>query len=110
MKTTSVLAICLAFALRAQDPPRAFTLRSDIDASQAMWFRLWSTSDGARTPTVNVVDRKVVAIGSIGTSAGVSSGIEGALHVVATLHGDETDRVAPYIEYSPARTPPAAGR
>ena len=45
-------------------------------------------------------DRKVVDNGTIVTSAGVSSGIEGSLHVVGRLGGEDVAKaVARYIEY-----------
>ena len=55
----------------------------------------WSTIDGLRThlPTTDVLaDARVVDEGEIITSAGVSAGIDMALHVVRRLHGDEVAR------------------
>ena len=55
----------------------------------------WSTIDGLRThlPTTDVLaDARVVDEGEIITSAGVSAGIDMALHVVRRLHGDEAAR------------------
>jgi transcriptional regulator GlxA family with amidase domain len=55
----------------------------------------WTTIDGLRTqlPTTDVLtDARVVDEGEIITSAGVSAGIDMALHVVRRLHGDEVAR------------------
>jgi transcriptional regulator GlxA family with amidase domain len=55
----------------------------------------WTTIDGLRTslPTTDVLaDVRVVDEGEIITSAGVSAGIDMALHVVRRLHGDEVAR------------------
>jgi transcriptional regulator GlxA family with amidase domain len=55
----------------------------------------WSTIDGLRAhrPTTEVLsDTRVVDEGEIITSAGVSAGIDMALHVVRRLHGDEVAR------------------
>ena len=55
----------------------------------------WTTIDGLRTglPTTEVLaDARVVDEGEIITSAGVSAGIDMALHVVARLHGEEVAR------------------
>ncbi len=55
----------------------------------------WTTIDGLRThlPTTEVLaDERVVDEGEIITSAGVSAGIDMALHVVRRLHGDEVAR------------------
>jgi len=55
----------------------------------------WSTIDGLRThlPTTDVLaDARVIDEGEIITSAGVSAGIDMALHVVRRLHGDEAAR------------------
>jgi transcriptional regulator GlxA family with amidase domain len=55
----------------------------------------WTTIDGLRTslPTADVLsDARVVDEGEIITSAGVSAGIDMALHVVRRLHGDEVAR------------------
>jgi transcriptional regulator GlxA family with amidase domain len=55
----------------------------------------WTTIDGLRAhlPTTNVLaDARVVDEGEIITSAGVSAGIDMALHVVRRLHGDEVAR------------------
>jgi putative intracellular protease/amidase len=61
-------------------------------------------------PSIQVVDAKFVDNGDIVTAAGVSSGIEGSLHVVARLHGAEiAQAAAKYIEYrwEPEATAPA---
>jgi transcriptional regulator GlxA family with amidase domain len=55
----------------------------------------WTTIDGLRTrhPTTDVLaNARVVDEGEIITSAGVSAGIDMALHVVRRLHGDEVAR------------------
>jgi transcriptional regulator GlxA family with amidase domain len=55
----------------------------------------WTTIDGLRTslPATDVLDdARVVDEGEIITSAGVSAGIDMALHVVRRLHGDEVAR------------------
>ena len=55
----------------------------------------WTTIDGLRTnlPTTEVLaDPRVVDECEIITSAGVSAGIDMALHVVRRLHGDEVAR------------------
>jgi transcriptional regulator GlxA family with amidase domain len=55
----------------------------------------WTTIDGLRAslPTTDVLaDARVVDEGEIITSAGVSAGIDMALHVVRRLHGDEVAR------------------
>jgi transcriptional regulator GlxA family with amidase domain len=63
----------------------------------------WTTIDGLRTtlPTTDVLsDARVVDEGEIITSAGVSAGIDMALHVVRRLHGDEVaTRTARDMEY-----------
>ncbi|MBX2815281.1 MAG: DJ-1/PfpI family protein [Saprospiraceae bacterium] len=54
----------------------------------------------AAPSTVVVRDKKYVDNGKIVTSAGISAGIEMALHVVRRLHGAETaERTANYMEY-----------
>jgi transcriptional regulator GlxA family with amidase domain len=53
----------------------------------------WGSIDTLRTrhPEITVLDDlRVVDEGEIVTSAGVSAGIDMALHVVARLHGHET--------------------
>jgi transcriptional regulator GlxA family with amidase domain len=55
----------------------------------------WTTIDGLRAslPTTDVLaNARVVDEGEIITSAGVSAGIDMALHVVRRLHGDEVAR------------------
>jgi transcriptional regulator GlxA family with amidase domain len=63
----------------------------------------WTTIDGLRTslPTTDVLgDTRVVDEGEIITSAGVSAGIDMALHVIRRLHGDEVGRrTARNMEY-----------
>jgi transcriptional regulator GlxA family with amidase domain len=55
----------------------------------------WSAIDGLRDLLPNAVvhaDTRVIDEGEIITSAGVSAGIDMALHVVRRLHGDEVAR------------------
>jgi transcriptional regulator GlxA family with amidase domain len=63
----------------------------------------WTTIDGLRAnhPKTDVLaDARVVDEGEIITSAGVSAGIDMALHVVRRLHGDEiARRTARDMEY-----------
>lgn len=64
-----------------------------------------------RHPAVKVVEAKVVDLGQLVTAAGVSSGIEGALHVVQRLCGSDVARgVADYMEYRWQPTSPGQGR
>jgi transcriptional regulator GlxA family with amidase domain len=67
----------------------------------------WTTIDGLRDahPAVDVLaDARVVDEGEIITSAGVSAGIDMALHVVRRLHGDEiARRTARDMEYEWSR-------
>jgi transcriptional regulator GlxA family with amidase domain len=63
----------------------------------------WTTIDGLRAtlPTTQVLeDVRVVDEGTVITSAGVSAGIDMALHVVRRMHGDEVaQRTARDMEY-----------
>ncbi|MGI9254529.1 MAG: DJ-1/PfpI family protein, partial [Thermomicrobiales bacterium] len=63
----------------------------------------WSTIDWLRAehPAIDVRDdERIVDLGQIVTSAGVSAGIDMALHIVGRLHGAETARrVARDMEY-----------
>lgn len=63
----------------------------------------WATIDGLRTrhPKTTILnDARIVDEGEIITSAGVSAGIDMALHVVRRLHGDEiARRTARDMEY-----------
>jgi transcriptional regulator GlxA family with amidase domain len=57
----------------------------------------WATLDGLRdlTPQTDVrADERVVDEGEIITAAGVSAGIDMALHVVRRLHGDAVARAS----------------
>jgi transcriptional regulator GlxA family with amidase domain len=67
----------------------------------------WTTIDGLRgsLPATDVLaDVRVVDEGEIITSAGVSAGIDMALHVVRRLHGDEVAlRTARDMEYESVR-------
>ena len=52
-------------------------------------------------------DVRIVDNGKVITTAGVSAGIDGALHVVDRLLGREAaERCAAYMEYPWAATPP----
>ncbi|HZN41907.1 MAG TPA: DJ-1/PfpI family protein [Planctomycetota bacterium] len=100
MPTTKVLlTVCTGAFVPAQlgllDGKEATTHHGSLAALQQ------------RHPKVKVrSDCKVVDNGAIVTSAGVSSGIEGSLHVVGRLFGDDVATgVARYIEY---RWEPAA--
>jgi transcriptional regulator GlxA family with amidase domain len=56
----------------------------------------WATIDGLRHayPGIEVLDDvRIVDEGEIVTSAGISAGIDMALHVVRRLHGDEVARL-----------------
>ena len=86
-------------------------------AWQARDYEEATTHHGARDrlrqrhPAVKVVDAKVVDLGQLVTAAGVSSGIEGALHVVQRLCGSEVARgVADYMEYRWQPTSQVQGR
>jgi transcriptional regulator GlxA family with amidase domain len=63
----------------------------------------WSAVDSLRKqfPKITVHDdRRVVDCGKVVTSAGVSAGIDGALHLVARLSGrSEAEQAARYMEY-----------
>ncbi|MDZ4278574.1 MAG: DJ-1/PfpI family protein, partial [Dehalococcoidia bacterium] len=67
-------------------------------------------------PGVQVVEERYVQDGNVITSAGVSAGIDMALHLVSLVSGEETARaVQKGIEYYPEppfgrETPTAAGR
>jgi transcriptional regulator GlxA family with amidase domain len=67
----------------------------------------WATIDGLRTrqPETSVLaDSRIVDEGEIVTSAGVSAGIDMALHIVRRLHGDEVARrTARDMEYAWSR-------
>ena len=52
---------------------------------------------------MDVVDERFVDAGDVVTAAGVSAGIDMALHLVARLHSRERAReVRRYIQYDPA--------
>lgn len=72
----------------------------------------WSALDSLRrdAPRATVVEgRRFVDGGRVVTTAGVSAGIDGALHVVARLLGrDVADRTARYMEYDWRPDPAAA--
>lgn len=92
-KAEIVLSVCTgAFVLAGTgllDGLAATTWYGDIDRLRAVAPR-----------TVVHADRRFVDNGRIVTSAGVSAGIDAALHVVARLHGMPTARAtAQYMEY-----------
>jgi transcriptional regulator GlxA family with amidase domain len=64
----------------------------------------WSAVDSLRELGVNVdPDARYVDDGDVVTSAGVSAGIDMALHLVERLHSEEASRrVRRYIQYEPA--------
>src|SRR6185312_4931202 len=64
----------------------------------------WSAVESLAALGVNVdPDARFVDDGDIVTSAGVSAGIDMALHLVERLHGEEASRlVRRYIQYEPA--------
>jgi transcriptional regulator GlxA family with amidase domain len=64
----------------------------------------WSSVDPLRELGADVdPDARFVDDGTIVTSAGVSAGIDMALHLVRRLHDDEmSQRVRHYIQYEPA--------
>lgn len=75
------LVVCLALSCAAQDQPREFTHRVDVDASPATLFRLWTTSDGVRTVFP-------------GADANVEGRVGGAYTVCFAPHLDPTgDRI-----------------
>jgi transcriptional regulator GlxA family with amidase domain len=58
-----------------------------------------------------VADRRYVDNGKIITAAGVTAGIDAALHIVERLLGPEVaDNTARYIEYARRREPSSASR
>ena len=92
-KTEVVMSVCTGALILAEagllDGLEATTHFSALDALRA------------KAPkTVVRSDRRIVDNGAIVTTAGVSAGIDGALHVVARLLGDEAaTRCARYMEY-----------
>lgn len=72
----------------------------------------WSAIDGLKKAAPNAVvheDRRFIDNGRVITTAGVSAGIDGALHVVARLLGRYTaQRTAHYMEYRWEPDPHAA--
>ena len=73
-----------------------------LDGKQATTH--WGSIDRLREnhPAIDVIDdQRVIDTGAIVTSAGVSAGIDMALHVVARLHGPETAiHTARQMEYT----------
>ena len=64
----------------------------------------WRSMDRLRQLGVDMRDQRFVDAGSVITSAGVSAGIDMALHLVARLHSVERAReVRRYIQYDPER-------
>jgi transcriptional regulator GlxA family with amidase domain len=72
-----------------------------LDGKRATTHWLFTEELRQRWPEAEVLnDTRVVDEGQIVTSAGVSAGIDMALHVVARLHGDEiARRTARFMEY-----------
>jgi putative intracellular protease/amidase len=92
-KCETVLSVCTG----------AFVLAKAglLDGREATTFHGARPALQQRYPALKVVDRKVVDSGACVTAAGVSSGIDGALHVVQRTHGLPcAKRVAEYIEYA----------
>ncbi len=80
-----------------------------LDGKEATTFHGARPALQQRYPAVKVVERKVVDSGACVTAAGVSSGIDGALHVVQRMHGAAcAKRVADYMEYAWQPAPAAA--
>ncbi len=92
-ETLLSMSVCTGAGLLSKagllDGKTVTTFHNYIDALQEM------------TPKAKVVrDTRFVDNGSVVTTAGVSAGIDGALHVVAKLRGDEAARrTAEYMEY-----------
>lgn len=101
-KCEVVLSVCTGAFVLADlgllDGKQATTHHSALDALRK------------RYPKVEVVEnRKFVDTGLCVTAAGVSSGIEGALHVVGRMCSPETAaKVAKYMEYAWPTAQPAA--
>jgi transcriptional regulator GlxA family with amidase domain len=54
----------------------------------------------SKYPLIKVVDKRITDNGKYITTAGVSAGVDGALHIVKRLFGDETAKnTAKYIEW-----------
>jgi transcriptional regulator GlxA family with amidase domain len=72
-----------------------------LDGKRATTHWLFTEQLRQRRPETAVVnDARVVDEGQIITSAGVSAGIDMALHVVARLHGEEiANRTARFMDY-----------
>jgi transcriptional regulator GlxA family with amidase domain len=70
----------------------------------------WSAVESLAELGANVdSEARFVDDGNVVTSAGVSAGIDMALHLVGRLHDDEmAQRVRHYIQYEPVADPPAA--
>jgi transcriptional regulator GlxA family with amidase domain len=62
----------------------------------------WGAVDRLRELGVDVRDERFVDVGRVVTAAGVSAGIDMALHLVARLDSEEEARaVRRYIQYDP---------
>jgi transcriptional regulator GlxA family with amidase domain len=72
-----------------------------LDGKRATTHWLFTEHLRQRQPETEVLnDTRVVDNGQIVTSAGVSAGIDMALHIVARLHGEEiASRTARFMEY-----------
>ena len=63
----------------------------------------WQWLDGLRSLGVDVRDERFVDAGQVITSAGISAGIDMALHMVARLDTvEKAKRIRRYIQYDPA--------
>lgn len=63
----------------------------------------WEWMDNLRSLGVDVRDERFVDAGQVITSAGISAGIDMALHLVARLDSvDKAKRIRRYIQYDPA--------
>jgi transcriptional regulator GlxA family with amidase domain len=63
----------------------------------------WGALERLRQRGVDVLDERFVDAGDVVTAAGVSAGIDMALHLVARLHSRErAQEVRRYIQYDPA--------
>jgi putative intracellular protease/amidase len=91
-RVTVLLTVCTGAHVAAQ-----LGLLDDREATTSRGGRAGFARD---YPRVRVVDRKVVDIGRIVTAGSVSSGIDGALHVVARLCGEAAAKAtATYLEF-----------
>lgn len=92
-KTTITLSVCTGAGLLSK--------AGFLDGKTATTFHNYIDELQRNTPKAKIIrDTRFVDNGSIITTAGVSAGIDGALHVVEKLKGRETaQRTATYMEY-----------